>query len=67
LTLSLAAASARAPLKRRQGNRWAGLLSFEKDGSETPTLSLRGKGNTAGCVKIASGQLALRSLRTRAR
>jgi hypothetical protein len=27
----------------------------------------KGEGNTADCVKIASGQLALRSLRTRAR
>jgi hypothetical protein len=30
LALSLAAGIARGQSKRRQGNRWAGLLSFEK-------------------------------------
>jgi hypothetical protein len=31
LTLSLAIDAARFQSKRRQGHRWAGLLSFEKD------------------------------------
>jgi hypothetical protein len=39
LTLSLAGDIARCHLKRRQGYRWAGLLSFEKRKTRTPTLS----------------------------
>jgi hypothetical protein len=31
LTLSLAGEIVRFPSKRRQGHRWAGLLSFEKE------------------------------------
>jgi hypothetical protein len=31
LTLSLAIAAARLRSKRRQGHRWAGLLTFEND------------------------------------
>jgi hypothetical protein len=39
LALSLAGDIARYRLKRRQGYRWAGLLSFEKRKLRTPTLS----------------------------
>jgi hypothetical protein len=39
LALSLAGDIARCRLKRRQGYRWAGLLSFEKRKTRTPTLS----------------------------
>ena len=39
LASSLAAGIARGQLKRRQGYRWAGLLSFEKRKTRTPTLS----------------------------
>ena len=67
LALSLAGEIVRFPPKRRQGYRWAGLLSFEKDWIRVPTSSPKGEGNTAGRDKFASGQLALRSLRTRAR
>jgi hypothetical protein len=39
LALSLAGDIARCRLKRRQGYRWARLLSFEKRKIRTPTLS----------------------------
>ena len=39
LALSLAGDIARCHSKRRQGYRWAGLLSFEKRKTRTPTLS----------------------------
>jgi len=39
LAPSLAGDIARCRLKRRQGYRWAGLLSFEKRKTRTPTLS----------------------------
>jgi len=39
LALSLAGVIARCRLKRRQGYRWAGRLSFEKRNIRTPTLS----------------------------
>ena len=39
LALSRAGDIARCRLKRRQGYRWAGLLSFEKRKTRTPTLS----------------------------
>jgi hypothetical protein len=47
LALSLAGVIARCRLKRRQGYRWAGLLSFEKRKTRTPTLSRVEEGNTA--------------------
>ena len=39
LALSLAAGVVRCQPKRRQGYRWAGLLSFEKRLNGVPTLS----------------------------
>jgi len=39
LALSLAGDIVRCRSKRRQGYRWAGLLSFEKRKIRTPTLS----------------------------
>src|ERR1700720_3799719 len=39
LALSLAGETVRFPPKRRQGYRWAGLLSFEKDWIRAPTSS----------------------------
>jgi len=39
LALSLAGDIVRCRSKRRQGYRWAGLLSFEKRKTRTPTLS----------------------------
>jgi hypothetical protein len=39
LAPSLAGDIARCRLKRRQGYQWAGLLSFEKRKTRTPTLS----------------------------
>jgi hypothetical protein len=39
LAPSLAGDIARCRLKHRQGYRWAGLLSFEKRKTRTPTLS----------------------------
>ena len=39
LALSPAGDIARCHSKRRQGYRWAGLLSFEKRKTRTPTLS----------------------------
>jgi hypothetical protein len=46
LALSLAGDIARCRLKRRQGYRWAGRLSFEKRKIRTPTLLME-EGNTA--------------------
>jgi hypothetical protein len=44
LTLSLAIAAARLQSKRRQGHRWAGLLSSEKDRSrDADLIPKRGK------------------------
>jgi hypothetical protein len=51
LTPSLATGAARSQLKRKQGHRWAGLLSFENVQSETPTSSSEGEGNTTGHVR----------------
>ena len=51
LALSLAAGIARCQSKRRQGYRWAGLLSFEKRLIRAPTLFRREEGNTAGRVR----------------
>jgi hypothetical protein len=50
LTLSLAAGAARFPSKRRQGHRWAGLLSFEKDRIRVADLFPGREGYTIGCV-----------------
>ena len=47
LALSLAGGIGRCRLKRRQGYRWAGRLSFEKRNIRTPTLSCEEEGNTA--------------------
>ena len=67
LALSLAGGIARCRLKRRQGYRWAGLLSFEKQHIQDADSLLIG-GRHHDCIAIiASEQLVLRSLRTRAR
>ena len=51
LAPSLAAGIARGQLKRRQGYRWAGLLSFEKRLIRMLTLCRKEEGNTAGRVR----------------
>ena len=51
LALSLAAGIVRGQSKRRQGYRWAGLLSFEKRLIRMLTLCRKGEGNTAGRVR----------------
>jgi hypothetical protein len=67
LALSLAGGTARCSLKRRQGYRWAGLLSFEKTQTQDADSLLIG-GRQHGCFAlIASEQSVLRSRRTRAR
>ena len=67
LALSLAGGIARGRLKRRQGYRWAGLLSFEKQQIQDADSLLIG-GRHHGCFAIiASEQSVLRSLRTHAR
>jgi hypothetical protein len=67
LALSLAGDIVRCRLKRRQGYRWAGLLSFEKTQTQDADSLLIG-GRQHGCIAIiASDQLVLRSRRTRAR
>ena len=67
LALSLAGDIVRCRSKRRQGYRWAGLLSFEKTQNQDADSLLIG-GRQHGCFAIiASEQSVLRSLRTRAR
>jgi len=44
LALSLAGGIARCRLKRRQGHRWAGLLSFEKTQNQDADSFLREEG-----------------------
>jgi hypothetical protein len=61
LALSLAAGVVRHQSKRRQGYRWAGLLSFEKRLNGVPTLSREGEGNMRDRA-IASDPSAPRSL-----
>ena len=47
LALSLAGDIARCRLKRRQGYRWAGLLSFEKTQNQDADSFLMEEGTTA--------------------
>ena len=51
LALSLAGVIARCRLKRRQGYRWAGLLSFEKTEQQDADSLLR-RGRQHGCFAI---------------
>jgi hypothetical protein len=48
LTLSLAREAARLLSKRRQGHRWAGLLSFENDWIRDADLLPKREGYTTG-------------------
>src|SRR5712664_653049 len=52
LALSLAGGIARCRLKRRQGYRWAGLLSFEKTQNQDADSFLIG-GRQHGCIAIS--------------
>src|SRR5689334_16291206 len=62
---SLALTLARAAVKRRQGYRWAGLLSFEKlvQGAEAVFVA---EGDVVWCAS-ASARTTLRSLRPQTR
>jgi hypothetical protein len=51
LTLSLATGAVRFPSKRRQGHRWAGLLSFENVLIRVADLLPDREGYTASRVK----------------
>ena len=64
LALSLAGDIARCRPKRRQGHRWAGLLSFEK---RKPGRRLSPDWRKATRLFRDNRERAVRSLRTRAR
>jgi hypothetical protein len=51
LTLSLAVDAVRFQSKRRQGHRWAGLLSFEKGLIRVADLFPKREGYTTGRVR----------------